>query len=170
MTRAALAWALAAAALSSCAPTPAPGPAAEAPAAQRSEIVFYDYRTRDQMVGELSARFDDGSGERAIAPAEFREREFAFPSSATYPTRSEGTMRVTVSLRHQGQVSEGAFDLPLRPDWRYGIAVHLTGGEAPEGCWGCLGGKAIPLAAPIGRATTLFVAWGGNSISRPVVY
>jgi hypothetical protein len=164
------ALALAAAALSSCAATSAPPHAAEAPGAVRSEIVFYDYRTPDRMVGELSARFDDGSGERAVPPAEFRQREFGFPSSATYSTRSEGAMRVNVSLRHQGQVSEGAFDLPLRPDWRYGIAVHLTGGEAPEGCWGCLGGKAIPLASPIGTATTLFVAWGGNSISRPVVY
>lgn len=165
MRRAAL---VGAAALAACTATPAPEPVAEAPAAERSEIVFYDYRTPDRQVGELSARFDDGGGQRLVAPAEFREREFGFPSSANYRTRSEGTMRVTVSLRHQGQVSEGAFELPLRPDWRYGVAIHLTGGEAPEGCMGCMGGKGIPLIAPIGAATTLFVAWGGNSISRPL--
>jgi hypothetical protein len=141
-----------------------PPPAAD----QRSEIVFYDYRPPAQQVGELSARFDDGDGERSVAPSEFRLREFGFPSSAHYRTRSEGTMRVTVALRHQGRVSEGSFDLPLRPDWRHGIAIHLTRGEPPEGCMGCMGGKAIPLAAPIGADTTLFIAWGGNSIAQPL--
>ncbi|HEV2865145.1 MAG TPA: hypothetical protein VGX37_01400 [Allosphingosinicella sp.] len=170
MSRTGAALAAGIALLASCAPVPAadesPGEAAE----QRSEIVFYDYRTPDRRVGELSARFDDGAGERAVPPSEFREREFGFPSSANYRTRSSGTVRVTVALRHEGHVSEGSFELPLRPDWRYGIALHLTRGEAPEGCMGCMGGKAVPLAPPIGEWTTLFVAWGGNSISQPAVY
>ena len=151
--------------LAGCAATPPPATAA---AADRSEIVFYDYRTPDAQVGELAARFDDGSGERLVPPSEFRLREWGFPSSANYPTRRAGTVAVTVSLRHQGRLSEGSFVLPLQPDWRHGIAIHLTGGEPPEGCMGCMGGKAIPLAAPIGRYTTLFVAWGGNSISQPL--
>ena len=151
--------------LAGCALAPPPQPAA---AEQRSEIVFYDYRTPDAQVGELAARFDDGSGERVVPPAEFRLREWGFPSSANYPTRSAGTVTVTVALRHDGRLSEGSFALPLQPDWRHGIAIHLTAGEPPEGCMGCIGGKAIPLAAPIGRYNTLFVAWGGNSISRPL--
>ncbi len=145
-----------------------PPPAAAVAAGPRSEIVFYDYRTPDARVGELAARFDDGGGERIVPPSEFRPREWGFPSSMTYPTRSAGTVGVTVSLRHDGRLSEGSFALPLQPDWRHGIAIHLTAGEAPEGCMGCIGGKAIPLAAPIGRYTTLFVAWGGNSIAHPL--
>jgi hypothetical protein len=154
-----------AALLAGCAALPPPE---QAEVAARSELVFYDYRTPDARVGELSARFDDGGGGRLVPSSEFRLREWGFPSSAHYPTRSAGTIEVTVSLRHEGQLSEGSFALPLQPDWRHAVAIHLTAGAAPEGCMGCIGGKAIPLAAPIGRYTTLFVAWGGNSISRPL--
>jgi hypothetical protein len=151
--------------LAGCAVAPPPRAAA---VEQRSEIVFYDYRTPDAQVGELAARFDDGGGERVVAASEFRLREWGFPSSAYYPTRGSGTLQVTVSLRYDGRLSEGSFARPLQPDWRHGIAIHLTAGEPPEGCMGCIGGKAIPLAAPIGRFTTLFVAWGGNSIAHPL--
>ncbi|HWT12329.1 MAG TPA: hypothetical protein VN231_06220 [Allosphingosinicella sp.] len=156
------------AALAACAVTPPPDDPVGAAAQPRSEIVFYDYRRPAEQLGELSARFDDGGGERLVAPADFRLREFGFPSSAYYRTRSSGTIRVAVALAYEGRVSEGSFELPLQPDWRHGIAIHLTGGEPPEGCMGCMGGKAIPLAAPIGANTTLFVAWGGNSISQPL--
>ena len=160
---------LALAALTACVPPEAVDAPPPQPAL-KSQVVFYDYRTPADPKGEFMIRFDDGSGEREVPPSDLRLREFGFPSSATYDTRSSGTLHIEVDFDGgAGRTASGAVDLPLKPDWIHGIALHVTSRSPLEGCMGCMGVRSFPLAGAAGGAQ-LHIVWGGNSISRPVAY
>ncbi|HEX8666811.1 MAG TPA: hypothetical protein VF727_00385 [Allosphingosinicella sp.] len=167
MERAAL---LAALLLSACAAPRAPA-TADPPRSDGalSQLVFYDYRTPADPKGSFSMRFDDGSGPRFVKSEELRPREFGFPSSTRYDTRASGSLRVSVRFEGSGRSGSGSVELPLRPDWIWGVSLHVTARDPREGCMGCLGVRSFPLSgAPAGEQ--LHLVWGGNSISAPAVY
>ncbi len=88
-------------------------------------------------------------------------------------TRTAGTLRVGFRFAAgQTVASEGAVELPLRPDWHYGIAFHVDSLDPKRGCFGCQGSRAFPLAAAHRRGVrdSLWVVWGGNFIENPVIY
>ena len=88
-------------------------------------------------------------------------------------TRTTGTLRVGFRFASaQTVVSEGAVELPLRPDWHHGIAFHVDSLNPMRGCFGCQGARAFPLAAAYrrGAGDSLWVVWGGNFIANPVIY
>jgi hypothetical protein len=87
------------------------------------------------------------------------------------PTRGEATVRFT--LRDGPTlVSQGAVTIPLQSDWRWRVDLIQQTTDPEGACFGCIGSQAFPLA-PAYRATgrdSLWVVWGGNSISDPVIY
>ena len=136
------------------------------PAQLRSEIEAYDYRGSADAGGILDVRINDGSGERQVPVAHVGQGEQARPMV----TRSTGTLRVTVRLVRNGRaLASQALELPLRPDWRWGLALHVSARNPLEGCFGCLGVRSTLLAGGSG-GEKLHVVWGGNSISAPAVY
>ena len=88
-------------------------------------------------------------------------------------TRTEGTLRVGFRFATgQTVASEGAVELPLRPDWQYGVTFHVDSLNPTRGCFGCQGSRAFALAAAHRRGArdSLWVVWGGNFIDNPVIY
>lgn len=58
------------------------------------------------------------------------------------------------------------------PDWIHGVDIHAANEDPRRYCMGCLGSVRFPLD-PEGQspaANAIYVIWGGNSISSPVVY
>jgi hypothetical protein len=89
-------------------------------------------------------------------------------------TPSTGSLEIGFTLRASDgtTVSTGTVELPLKPDWRWNIVLLPTINDPKIHCFGCFGSKAFPLD-PKFRATekeSLWIYWGGNSISNPVVY
>jgi len=92
------------------------------------------------------------------------------------PERSTGT-RGDIEVRFRFQtgdqvLSEGTVTLPLREDWRWGVDIHPATTDPKRECFGCFGSRAFSLAAafrPVNR-DSIWVVWGGNSISNPVIY
>jgi hypothetical protein len=154
-------------ALAACAHQPPPQ-AAPTPAL-KSQVHFYDSRTPADGPGEWTVRFDDGSGERIVRPADFHLREWGFPTSERLDTRTSGTLHIAVTFTRGGRaVGEGAVDLPIRPDWIYGISLMVTSRNPVEGCMGCMGVRSFPIAGATGaNPEKLHIVWGGNSISAP---
>jgi hypothetical protein len=95
------------------------------------------------------------------------------PTTDQRDTHTSGSADVSFTLKDSGTVlSEGTVTLPLREDWRWGVTVTAQTTDPRQGCFGCVGSMAFPLAASH-RAPdrdSIWVVWGGNSISDPVVY
>jgi hypothetical protein len=139
-------------------------------AATRAQVHFYDSRAPVDPKGEFTIRFDDGSGERVVRPTDFQLREWGFPTSERLSTRNSGTLRIAVSFAQAGQaLGQGSVELPLKPDWIYGISLMVTNRNPVEGCISCMGVRSFALAGPAGAAGhKLHIVWGGNSISAPL--
>ena len=89
------------------------------------------------------------------------------------PTRRAGTLRVAFRFAAGGAtVSEGAAEVPLRGDWRYGFDIMVDSLDPTRACFGCIGRRAFPLPAEYRRSPrdSVWLVWGGNSIRNPVIY
>lgn len=90
------------------------------------------------------------------------------------PTRSSGTLRIKVEIRlgDSETESKGSLELPLKKDWRWGIDLFIQQNDPIDVCYGCFGSKSYDLDPILGydENERLFIVWGGNSISNPVVY
>ncbi len=95
------------------------------------------------------------------------------PHTPPVETPTTGTLQVHFRLTDGGiVVSSGEVELPLRPDWRWGISLHTETTDPVRSCFGCIGSKAFPLPVSLrtpGRDSIWFV-WGGNSIKHPVIF
>jgi hypothetical protein len=71
-----------------------------------------------------------------------------------------------------GAAASGTVTLDLRSDWAWGANVVVDPLSPLRGCFGCEGARSFPLAARYRRtaADSVWIFWGGNSISHPVVY
>ena len=161
-------------ALAACAPAARdPGFAPTPPSGADAEINFYDYTTGARGADQsLTITFDDGSGPRTVG-ADLRPREFDFPSTPRYPTRASGTVSVTITLNRGGrEAASTSFDLPLRSDWIWGVAIHTAVGNPMDSCIGCMGWRGQPIPPNLARTPgeSLWINWSGNSIRHPAVY
>ena len=90
-------------------------------------------------------------------------------------TRTEGLLVLQFYLRdpNGGIVSNGQIELPLKGDWRWGINIWHEHRNPYFACWGCAGYKSFPILrseCKTSEKDSVFVVWGGNSISNPVWY
>jgi hypothetical protein len=106
--------------------------------------------------------------------ADFRSEGQSLPTTARVATSASGPdLEVSFTLTYADtHLSGGTVFLPRRSDWRWHVTVSAATTSPEEGCFGCLGSQAFELAqsyrAP-GR-DSIWLVWGGNSISNPVVY
>jgi len=128
----------------------------------------------------LSITISDGSSTWRYGPSSLRSYLGAW-STPEIETRNEGTLIVQYQFRDSDGVkdSDGSFvsggqvALDLRRDWRWGIDIFHRDQNPIHGCFGCFGYKAFPILDPAyvtSNADSVFVLWGGNSISNPVEY
>lgn len=120
----------------------------------------------------VTIRFDDGSGVRTVTGEDFTGSPQRV-DTREFRTRTSGTLTVDVTLADGSeQIAAGRVEIPLRPDWGWSVHLHRGDANPVERCFGCFGYRAFALAEAH-RATpadSLWVVWGGNSISNPVIY
>jgi hypothetical protein len=95
-------------------------------------------------------------------------------TAGPFSTKTSGELDVTCSiLTAQDEIKRGgSITLPLRDDWRWGVDFYISVDDPSEMCFGCFGSESFALDPALGYAEDkkLFIIWGGNSISHPVVY
>jgi hypothetical protein len=107
--------------------------------------------------------------------SDFRPRpENATPSTGEQDIFTSGPdLELTYQLESGGEVlSSGSVTLPRRSDWIWGVTIWARTTDPLEGCFGCFGSAAFSLAQAF-RAVerdSVWMVWGGNSISDPVIY
>lgn len=136
---------------------------------ERSEVRLSLYRNAaEEPVPELRVSLRDG----------LRVEEFTLGGSVRsvgpLETGSAGTLHIDFALLADGVPSEtsGSIGLPLKPDWRWGVDFHIAVEDPMQQCFGCFGSRSFELDPALGfdEGLMLWVVWGGNSISNPVVY
>lgn len=90
-------------------------------------------------------------------------------------TISDGTLTMWFRLEGPGGllVSSGKVSMPLREDWRWGIGLHRFSGPPRGKAFGEVGRQSFEIIEPAYAATdsdSVWVIWGGNSVSNPVIY
>jgi hypothetical protein len=120
----------------------------------------------------VTVRFSDGGGSRTVLGDDFAGDDRR-ADTREYATRTRGTLEVFVEVdTDAGRVASGTLDLPLQPDWRWSINLFLDEQNPHETCIGCFGYVSFPVLESYrtSPAESLWMTWGGNSISNPVVY
>jgi hypothetical protein len=115
---------------------------------------------------------DDGGSSRSFGGRDLTGTDGRV-STPMIGTRTGGTLRVSYNLEASGDVvSEGTVTLPLQRDWAWGLDVQVDSLNPTRYCLGCLGSKAFSLSSAYRRtaADSVWVTWGGNSISNPGIF
>ena len=116
-------------------------------------------------------------GDRVIqwTGADFKPgRDNPTPSTPEVNTGTSGPdLEVSFSLENAAAVlSTGTIILPRRSDWRWGVTISAATTDPAGVCFGCFGSSAFLLSeafrAP--ERDSIWVVWGGNSISNPAIY
>jgi len=123
----------------------------------------------------LKVKVDDGRRVWNLTGADFHLAGGNQYNAPILQTANQGTLVVSYSLIPLGSaaaVSTGTIELPLRSDWAYGVDIKPDTADPRRFCLGCAGSKAFPLAPEFRtlQADSVYLVWGGNSISHPVIY
>ena len=131
--------------------------------------------TSPLTVDMLTVTVVDGDRRIIWNGSDFRPR----PDNAT-PTTSDAALRtsgqdltVEVRLKAQGVLlSQGSVSLPRRSDWKWRVDIIASTLDPRRTCFGCFGSTAFALLDSYRSVDhdSIWVVWGGNSISNPVVY
>jgi len=99
---------------------------------------------------------------------------FAVPATPPATVGNTGeALTVTFNLVANGAtISTGSVSLPARSDWAWTINILSRTSDPAFQCLGCVGSRAftLPEAWRSPGRDSLWIVWGGNSISNPVVY
>ena len=139
-----------------------------------AQVVISAHLPAPLSVHGLTVHLDDGARRWTVRGEELGHASRNVWRGVPQATASEGTLRVRYVLTapDASVVSEGRIELPLKADWVHGVDIHAANEDPRRYCMGCLGSVRFPLA-PEGRspdADAIYVVWGGNSNSSPVVY
>lgn len=125
----------------------------------------------------LHVAMSDGRSQWRFDSEDFAEdRTFADAwSGPEVETLTSGTLAVHYDFRDTlGQVvSRGEVVIPLRTDWRWSIDLFHVSEDPIQRCFGCVGSRGFAILDSTfagSSGDSVFVVWGGNYISHPVVY
>lgn len=125
--------------------------------------------SRDLLVIE----FTDGGRTRRLTGSDFVAASSLRSDTREFETRTSGELVTEFWLISGADtLSSGELSLQLRPDFRWNISFQRADADPTDMCFGCIGSVAVELASSLQQvpADSLWVVWGGNSISNPVVF
>ena len=138
---------------------------------EKDAQVEFRLENNSMYEGELPIRIDFSSPSQSenLTASDFSGTKFFV---GPYKTATSGTLKIVVQLLYTNdkvEVSE-TVKLPLKSDWKYGITVAVGPTNPINLCFGCQASKAVAINSKLNFPETdsLFIVWGGNSISNPV--
>jgi len=136
------------------------------PARVRVAAIGWD---ADGLAG-LSVLLNDGSGPRDVLSASLTaDEDYGQPHSPWFPTASTGELTVRVRIEQPaGDPVTRVVTLPLRADWAWELQVVRAAEDPLATCFGCVDSERLTPGA--GSEQAIWLVWGDNSISAPVVY
>ena len=120
----------------------------------------------------LTLEFSDGSLTRRLSGDDFGG-EGSRVDTPEFATRTSGELRTSFWLvAGADTLAAGEQRIELRPDFRWELTFRRSSSDPTVTCFGCFGRAAFALAPSLraSPADSLWIVWGGNYISNPVVY
>lgn len=139
----------------------------------RARVGFTFFEEPGFSADLLILEFSDGSGARRLRGVDFSRGTGSRLDTRVFETRTSGTLLTAFWLvEGSDTLSAGDLRIDLRPDWEWNIGF-MRGSENPAAmCFGCVGAAAYGIAEALQGtpSDSLWLVWGGNSISDPVVF
>ncbi|MBS1271446.1 MAG: hypothetical protein MAGBODY4_00577 [Candidatus Marinimicrobia bacterium] len=121
----------------------------------------------------LLITFSDGRETRSVSTGSFLNLPYSHQTKKFY-TDNDGSLKVRFRIftESNDSIAFGKIKLDLKPDWSWNIRFHRGETNPFNACFGCQGYQSFPLDTVYRQSgsDSVFVIWGGNSISNPVVY
>ena len=160
--------------LAGCAGAPTPTPDAPPDAELPAQVVVSAHLPPPLSIDGLTVHLDDGTRHWTVRGEELVHASGNVWRGAPQGTARHGSLQVRFVLEGtDGTVaSSGGITLSLKPDWIHGVDIHAATEDPRRYCFGCQGSVRFELdpVAASPAADAIYVVWGGNSISSPVVY
>ena len=128
--------------------------------------------TRDM----LTVMLNDGRSTWLIGPADFARhpRVFSRWTTPEIETGTSGTLTVEFTIADSlGEtVASGLALTQLRRDWIWEFTFSRAQANPALTCFGCFGSRVFVFSdsTTFEPGDSLYIIWGGNSISNPVIY
>jgi|GEM_PF-2114039 len=121
----------------------------------------------------LRVQFSDGQRTRSVYVPGFLTLSNPFRTEDFY-TENSGELRIKfwVFEETEDSIAFGKVALNLERDWSWSVRFYRGEMNPFYACFGCSGYRSFPIdtAYQITGADSIYVIWGGNSISNPVIY
>jgi hypothetical protein len=141
--------------------------------ADQASVSYTFFEEPGFSVDFVVLEFSDGSLTRQLTGDDFEAETGSRRDTQAFRTRTTGEL-VTSFWLLQGPdtLSSGELRLDLRSDWTWNISFFRADVNPSGTCFGCVGATPYELEAPAQTAPSdsLWLVWGGNSISDPVVF
>ena len=123
-------------------------------------IVAFDNSEKWNFSGKIDSNYANGS--------------YSWESQ-NYGTSTNGNVIILFEIKDDANsiISRGEFSIPLKEDWAWTVDISHSSLDPMVGCFGCFGSKSFSIldSAYINNDNdSIFVVYGGNSISNPVIY
>lgn len=95
--------------------------------------------------------------------------------SENYRTANSGSVIIKFEIKTELNklISKGEISIPLKKDWAWSVEISHSNSDPLIGCFGCVESKSFPILESeyiSNNADSIFIVYGGNSISNPVIY
>ena len=117
--------------------------------------------------------FSDGDRTRRLKSDDFVGAAGSRRDSGIFETSTAGELVTSFSLvQGSDTLASGELRIDLRRDWAWSISFLRVAEDPSATCFGCIGSMPYALSAEAQStpADSLWLVWGGNSISNPVVF
>ena len=160
--------------LAGCAGVPTASPDTPPTADPSAQVALSAHLPPPLSIDGLTVYLDDGTRRWVVRGDALAHASGNVWRGAPQATARHGQLKVRYVLEDASGavVSKGEVSLPLKPDWIHGVDIHAATEDPRRYCFGCQGSVRFELdpAAASLAADAIYVVWGGNSISSPVVY
>lgn len=137
-----------------------------------SRVSFTFYEEQGFSADLLVVEFSDGWKGHRLIGADFGGTGGRRDAGA-FPTRTAGRLLTSFwMIQGTDTLSSGELELDLIADWEWNISFFRSDRDPSLMCFGCLGSAAYGLESALQTmpGDSLWLVWGGNSISDPVVF
>lgn len=123
---------------------------------------------------DISIEYKDNDFSYSINGKDFFvDKYFAQQHTDKYETSKKDTFYISFRITKMGEtIAKGNLSLLLKNDWSWQIDFHIADKNPIYGCFGCQGYKSFPIDLDYksSPSDSLYVIWGGNYITFPVIY
>lgn len=138
-----------------------------------SRVSFTFFEEEGFSTDLLVLEFSDGRRGRQLTGDDFGGATSGRRDAGAFATGTAGELTTSFwVIQDPDTLSSGELRLDLRPDWEWNISIFRADRDPSETCFGCVGAAAYELGAALqtAPADSVWLVWGGNSISDPVVF